>query len=842
MSPPDSEAGTKTVPDVPTPVDEAAPPVGPVADAPVAGGATLAAGAATLAAIVVGMTAAAVYRRGAFYPLDAFGVVVVSLFLVAATLRRGTDRVALTVVVTVGGLAAWWLYRAVTAQSVATFLPLGASMLGFVAAFLVMRHIGGDDRTRVLMAVVAIGVLTAAAGVAGVLGHWHPLAQHAGRDWLVATTLTYPAAAAALLIIALLVSTALNLQARLVRAAICLCLTGLIGTQSHWDLLALGAGALAIPPRRWRPALWPLAMGVLGGLAVVAAGAGRTPGWLAGAAVVGVVLVATVTWRAEADAGARTSSRVWPVALGVLTVAGGVVVVMVLPLFGQGPRQPTDQGQTLAWSSSADAWRTSVLTGVGPPRITTSHANVDTYPGIVPDGYLTITAEGGLVGALLLLGAGAAVAASFRRRDVVSSCAGGAAVAFAVAGAVDFDWQLPALALLGGCVAGLAAGPPGQGAAPPAQDGDRPRGRHRAPHQGRHRRGGSAALWVACVVALVAVQLVVGSNQRAGGATGATGVTKAAVTAEPAPSATPYAPGRLILNSGYDTTDPYMLKVGNHYLLYTSEGFTFLNVPLWIGKKPGHWGQPVDVLPNLPGWAQGGLTWAPDVQKVAGGWALYFTALLRGVSPETHCIGSAFARSATGPFVATAHPFICQLTHRGSIDARVFVESDGQLVMMWKSEDNANPNVPGPDQGGYTGIYAQDLSANGRTLLGTAVKILAPTQPWESTIVEAPDMIEAWGTYWLFFSGNWYDSTAYGIGVAQCQGPFGPCTDPNPAPFLGSNLQGAGPGEESLFEDGSNVYLLYNPFKANDPNADIPRPVSMTRLGFTTLGPYLAAS
>ena len=88
--------------DVLTTVDEAAPSVGRVpdapstdaSDAPVTGGATLAAGVATLAAIVVGMTAAAVYRRGAFYPLDAFGVVVVSLFLVAAALRRGMDRVA----------------------------------------------------------------------------------------------------------------------------------------------------------------------------------------------------------------------------------------------------------------------------------------------------------------------------------------------------------------------------------------------------------------------------------------------------------------------------------------------------------------------------------------------------------------------------------------------------------------------------------------------------------------------------------------------------------------------------------------------------------------------------
>jgi beta-xylosidase len=343
------------------------------------------------------------------------------------------------------------------------------------------------------------------------------------------------------------------------------------------------------------------------------------------------------------------------------------------------------------------------------------------------------------------------------------------------------------------------------------------------------------------VVVLVSAQLVVGSNQRAAaGVTRATRSTRATQSAEPPPSTNPEAPGRNILTGEQDATDPYMLKIKDRYYLYTSEGTSFLNAPLWVGTKLGHWSSPIEVLPNLPGWAASGLTWAPDVQKVAGGWALYFSAALRGVSPSTHCIGSAFARSPTGPFVPTAHPFICQLTHRGSIDARVFVESDGHLVMLWKSEDNANPSVPGPDQDGFTGIYAQDLSADGKTLLGTPTKIFSPSEPWEATIVEAPDMIEAWGTYWLFFSGNWYDSTSYAIGVAQCQSPFGPCTDPNPTPFLSSNMQGAGPGEESLFLNGNNVYLLYNPFKANDPNPVIPRPVSMTRLGFTPAGPYLA--
>lgn len=101
-------------------------------------------------------------------------------------------------------------------------------------------------------------------------------------------------------------------------------------------------------------------------------------------------------------------------------------------------------------------------------------------------------------------------------------------------------------------------------------------------------------------------------------------------------------------------------------------------------------------------------------------------------------------------------------------------------------------------------------------------------------------MVEAWGSYWLFFSGNWYYSASYGIGVAACQTPFGPCSDLSPKPFIGSNLQGQGPGEESLFEDGSGVYVLYNPFRANDPGPVISRPAVMARLGFTAQGPYLA--
>ena len=91
---------------------------------------------------------------------------------------------------------------------------------------------------------------------------------------------------------------------------------------------------------------------------------------------------------------------------------------------------------------------------------------------------------------------------------------------------------------------------------------------------------------------------VVGATHQAGGAT-------RAQTVEPLRSATPDRPGRIIL-TGPDPTDPFMLENGGRYYLYTSEGTGILNVPLRIGTRPGRWGSPVDVLPVLPAWAEGG--------------------------------------------------------------------------------------------------------------------------------------------------------------------------------------------------------------------------------------------
>ena len=166
------------------------------------------------------MVAAGIYRRGAFYPTDAFGVAVVSGVLSVIALVRFRDRLSLAATATIGGLALWWFVRSESVHRPAAFLPLGASMLGFLAAWLVVKALDDHDRGRVALALVAVAAVTAAVGIVGVLWRIDPLAQHVGAYWQLATWLTLPAAAAALLAVALVLALALDLRQPFQRIAL----------------------------------------------------------------------------------------------------------------------------------------------------------------------------------------------------------------------------------------------------------------------------------------------------------------------------------------------------------------------------------------------------------------------------------------------------------------------------------------------------------------------------------------------------------------------------------------------------------------------------------------------
>ena len=208
---------------------------------------------------------------------------------------------------------------------------------------------------------------------------------------------------------------------------------------------------------------------------------------------------------------------------------------------------------------------------------------------------------------------------------------------------------------------------------------------------------------------------------------------------------------------------------------------------------------------------------------------------MRGVFPAAECIGSSFSASPTGPFVPAAAPFICQLDQGGSIDPRVFIDARGHPWMLWKSDQNiGGATTP-------TKLWSQPLSADGSRLTGDPSVLMGPDGPWQGTIVEAPDMVEVGGAYWVFYSANWYNQPAYAIGAARCAGPAGPCADTAPGPCSPATPREQGPGEASLFRDASGIWMLYSASRSLAPQPDRLRPVFITRLGVLPSGPYLAA-
>jgi beta-xylosidase len=293
-----------------------------------------------------------------------------------------------------------------------------------------------------------------------------------------------------------------------------------------------------------------------------------------------------------------------------------------------------------------------------------------------------------------------------------------------------------------------------------------------------------------------------------------------------------------ILFEGEDVPNGFVLVDEGVWYLYASQGIIGKqNLPLRTSDDGGQtWRRPRDTMPLLAAWVEKGNTWAPDVRRIGDRYVMWYTARLAGQEKATQCIGVAVADSPEGPFAPEPDPRICQLERRGSIDPRTYQAPDGQLWIHWKSDDNA-------DTEGNTksSIYAQRLEADGITLIGEPTEMLTVTQKWEGRIVEAPQLVEGpGGRLWMFYSGNWFNQPDYGLGIAECTTPAGPCRKPYNGPWLPHNEQGMGPGEASFFTDEhGRTWMVYSPWEVRY-RTPTPRPVALAGIGFDERGPYLA--
>ncbi|HZQ56596.1 MAG TPA: glycoside hydrolase family 43 protein [Acidimicrobiales bacterium] len=275
--------------------------------------------------------------------------------------------------------------------------------------------------------------------------------------------------------------------------------------------------------------------------------------------------------------------------------------------------------------------------------------------------------------------------------------------------------------------------------------------------------------------------------------------TLLAVLAVVAPLVAPTAARAALRLPPVDFPDPDVITVGATYWAY-STGSAGRNLQVISSDQLLAGASPADPLPVLPPWAVPGLTWAPGVVQLASGFTMYYVA--HEAASGNQCIGLATSPTPQGPFADhAAAPFLCQESDGGSIDPHPFVAPDGHLYLLWKSDDNSRGSSPT--------IWSQPLSPDGRTLLGSPVRLLSDTAAWEFPVIERPAMVALDGRYYVFFAANRYDTPQSGIGYAVCTSPLGPCVDRSPAvPFVGTKGAVVGPSGPSPFRSAGGAALL----------------------------------
>lgn len=260
-----------------------------------------------------------------------------------------------------------------------------------------------------------------------------------------------------------------------------------------------------------------------------------------------------------------------------------------------------------------------------------------------------------------------------------------------------------------------------------------------------------------------------------------------------------------------DFPDPFVFRAGSFwYALSTQRGMS--EVPLIRSPDLVHWEERGDALASVPRWSRFGAVWAPSVLPVPTGFVLYYTT--PHAETGLQCVSRAFSALPDGPYVdVSSGPFVCQTDRGGSIDPSPFRDHDGKPWLTWKSE--------GTLDGEPTRIWSQRLSDDGRSLVGDPTELLRTEAAWEGPIIEGPSMLAVGGRYHLFYSGNRWETDAYGTGHASCAGPAGPCVRTARTPVLRphSSEAGTGGGEVFVDLDGSLkfAYHAWDPTKVGYP-------------------------
>ena len=260
-----------------------------------------------------------------------------------------------------------------------------------------------------------------------------------------------------------------------------------------------------------------------------------------------------------------------------------------------------------------------------------------------------------------------------------------------------------------------------------------------------------------------------------------------------------------------DFPDPGILSYGGVYYAFATQNFASpsqtINIQVSTSTDGVNWTElpGVDALPAVGSWAVPGETWAPSVAFNGNEFVMYYTAT-EAARPGDQCIGVATSVSPEGPYQDTSpYPIVCQDnsygpptvggSDGGSIDPDIFTDRSGNSWLIWKSDGNhLSPPMS-------TIIWSVPLTSDLLQTTGSPTQLLVDDEPWQSGVIEGPDMFETSAdNYYLFYAGSDEGTSTYGIGWASCpSGPTAMCSDMSSSPLLGTEPGMSGPGGPDVF-------------------------------------------
>jgi hypothetical protein len=386
------------------------------------------------------------------------------LALVASPPTRGDARF---LVIPALALAAWaMLDAALLGVPIGSAVRLALLLLGVVAVVLVCRRLSPEDRDVLLFGVTLIGLLVALAGWLGVAGRVSAWAWEGDGIWRASSTVSYPNAAAAVLVplavlaLARLTDTPRSALPALAAAGL---LAGLAATMSRAGALGLAVGLIALawlrgPGRTARAAAGPCAGALVAvGCLLPSMPAANPP--RPALALVGLSVGLTL-----AAVSARLSRRSAVTVLVCALLVGGVGALILggngsdgaVGMVAQSRVNLVSPDRSGALRAALQLTAAHPLTGTGPGQAELRWRGSDgviRFFGYAHNEYVQSAAELGLVGltllAILLVALARLLWSARAAAPDPAAWAGAVAAtaAFAVHSSFDFIWHLPAVVL-----------------------------------------------------------------------------------------------------------------------------------------------------------------------------------------------------------------------------------------------------------------------------------------------------------------------------------------------------------------------------------------------------------